>query len=144
MDLSYLPSVNAGLNAVAGCFLVAGYVLVRRGHVGAHKWCMLIATGVSTLFLVSYVAHHAWRSSVGFPHRAFAGTGWLRWGYYFVLVTHIPLAMAVPVFALRLIWLGVTDRIAKHRRLARVAFPVWVYVSVTGVVIYAALYWYTP
>ena len=141
MDLSFLPSVNASLNGLAGCFLVAGYVLVKNGRIEAHKRCMFTATGVSVIFLISYVTHQAWR---GGEHTAFRGTGVLRYLYYLMLITHVLLAMAVPVFAMRLIWLGVKGSIAKHKRLAKIAFPIWLYVSVTGVLIYFALYWYNP
>ena len=141
VDLSFLPAMNAALNASAAVLLIRGRRLARRGLVDAHRRTMLIAFGVSTVFLISYVAHKAWR---GFEHTAYHGEGFAQLFYLAVLVSHLLLAMAVPFLAVTLITLGLRGRIARHRALARVAWPIWLYVSVTGVVIYAMLYHANP
>jgi uncharacterized membrane protein YozB (DUF420 family) len=141
MDLSFLPSVNAALNLVSTVLLVAGRVWIRRGRVAAHRRAMLGAFTVSSLFLVLYVAHKAWR---GFENTPYHGEGVLRVLYLAILFSHLALAMTVPVLALRLVQLGLGGRIARHRRLAVVAWPIWMYVSVTGVVIYLLLYPLNP
>jgi len=145
LDLSFLPHINASLNALACIMLLAGFVCIRRHRVAAHVRCMLSATGVSGLFLISYVTHYAWRASVqGGTHTPYHGTGPIRVVYFAMLISHIVLAMVVPVIALRLIYLGLKGRLGQHRRLARLGFPVWMYVSVTGVLIYLMLYWFNP
>jgi len=133
--------VNASLNVIATGLLVAGRVLIRRGRIDAHRRTMLAATGVSAVFLAFYVTHKAWR---GFENTPYRGEGLDRVFYLGVLFSHLVLAMAVPVLALLLIRLGLTGRIASHRRLARWAWPIWMYVSVTGVVVYAMLYPLNP
>jgi uncharacterized membrane protein YozB (DUF420 family) len=141
MDLSFLPAVNAGLNLVATTLLVAGRVWIRRGRVDAHRRAMLAAFAVSSLFLVLYVAHKAWR---GFENTPYHGEGLARVLYLAILFSHLTLAMAVPVLAIRLVQLGLGGRIDKHRRLAVVAWPIWLYVSLTGVVIFCMLYLFNP
>lgn len=141
MDLSFLPAVNAALNAVATVLLVYGRVEIRRGRVERHRRVMLSALGVSSLFLLLYVAHKASR---GFESTHYHGEGLLRVAYFTILFTHLVLAMAVPVLAVRLVQLGLSGRIERHRRLARIAWPIWLYVSITGVVIYLLLYVFDP
>jgi len=141
MDLSFLPAVNASLNGLATVLLVVGRGLARRGRVEAHRRVMVSAFGVSSLFLVFYLAHKAWR---GFEHTPYHGTGGARVAYLSILGTHLVLAMAVPVLAILLIRLGLADQRDAHRRLARWAWPVWLYVSVTGIVIYVLLYHANP
>jgi len=141
VDLSSLPAVNASLNGLATVLLILGRHLVRQGRVEAHRRVMLSAFGVSSLFLVFYVTHKIWR---GFEHTAYHGVGAARTAYLAILGTHLVLAMTVPFLALALIRLGLSDRRAEHRRLARVAWPVWLYVSVTGIVIYGMLYHWNP
>lgn len=141
MDPSLLPAVNAFLNGVAALLLVAGRLLVARGRVDAHRRVMLSAFGVSALFLVSYLVHKASR---GFEHTRFHAEGAAQLAYLAVLFTHLTLAMAVPFLAIALIRLGLSGRLRSHRRLARVAWPIWMYVSITGVVIYALLYHFNP
>jgi uncharacterized membrane protein YozB (DUF420 family) len=141
MDLSFLPAVNASLNGAATVLLVTGRALARRGRVDAHRRVMISAFAVSGLFLVLYVAHKAWR---GFEHTPYHGTGAARAAYLLILGTHLVLAMAVPFLAIALIRLGLADRRAAHRRLARWAWPVWLYVSITGIVIYLLLYHANP
>jgi uncharacterized membrane protein YozB (DUF420 family) len=141
LDLSFLPGVNAALNLAATVLLVAGRVLIRRGRVDAHRRAMLGAFAVSSLFLVLYVAHKAWR---GFENTPFHGEGIARTLYLAILFSHLTLAMTVPVIALRLVQLGLGGRIASHRRLAAIAWPIWIYVSLTGVAIYLLLYPLNP
>jgi uncharacterized membrane protein YozB (DUF420 family) len=141
VDLSFLPAVNATLNGVATLLLIRGRWLVRRGRIDAHRRSMLAAFGVSSLFLLFYVAHKVWRD---FEHTPFNGEGAAQVFYLAVLATHLILAMAVPFLAIALIWLGLQGRIDRHRRLARIAWPIWVYVSITGVVIYLMLYQLNP
>lgn len=145
VDLSGLPAVNAGLNAVAIGLLVAGFVMIKRRQVRAHRNFMIGAFGVSALFLALYLLHKAWRSAAGGElHATFHGDGLLRGAYLLILLTHVVLAMAVPVLAIWLIRLGLGGRYERHRRVARWAFPIWMYVSVTGVVIYLMLYPFNP
>jgi uncharacterized membrane protein YozB (DUF420 family) len=140
-DLSFLPAVNASLNAVAATLLLIGRPLGRRREVERHRLVMSSAFGVSTLFLVLYVAHKASR---GFENTTLHVEGVAKVGYLVLLATHVPLAALVPVLAICLIWLGVRGRTDAHRRLARIAWPVWMYVSVTGVAIYVILYHLNP
>lgn len=141
MDLSFLPAVNAALNATATLLLVRGRRLARAGAHRAHRRTMLAAFAVSSLFLVLYVAHKASR---GFENTTFHAVGLAKAAYLAVLASHVALAITVPVFAIALIRLGATDRVASHRRLARLAWPIWIYVSVTGVAIYLLLYHLNP
>ncbi len=141
MDLSFLPAVNAGLNAVALALLITGRRLVKQGRIEAHRRVMLSAFGVSSLFLFFYVSHKVWRD---FESTAFHAEGAAQVAYLAMLFTHVVLAATVPVLAIWLIRLGLRDERAKHRRLARIAWPIWMYVSVTGVLIYLLLYHLNP
>lgn len=141
MDLSFLPAVNAGLNATAATLLVWALVLIRRRRITAHRNAMLAAFGVSTLFLIGYVGHKLWRAGAGGElHTTYEGEGAALVVYLVVLVTHLVLAMAVPVLAVTMLVLGFKRRDVWHRRVGRVVWPIWMYVSVTGVVIYVMLY----
>lgn len=137
--LADLPVVNATLNAVSLTLLIVGWVMIRRRRVTAHKRCMISAFVVSILFLASYLTY---RFAVG--DKRFGGTGWIRPVYFFViLIPHIILAAAVPVLASRTIYLALRSRFDAHRRWARVTWPIWVYVSITGILIYFMLFqWY--
>lgn len=141
MDLSFLPAVNATLNATATLLLLRGRGLARRHEVAAHRRTMLAAFAVSSVFLVLYVAHKASRN---FENTPFHAEGAARLAYLVVLVSHVSLAITVPVLAIALITLAVRGRVEQHRRLARLAWPVWLYVSVTGVGIYVLLYHLNP
>jgi uncharacterized membrane protein YozB (DUF420 family) len=141
VDFSFLPAVNAGLNLVATALLVLGRVRIRQGRVEAHRRTMLAAFAVSTLFLTLYLVHKASR---GFESTPYHGEGVARVFYFAILFSHLTLAMAVPVLAIVLVRLGLSGRIERHRRLAVVAWPIWLYVSITGVVIYALLYPFNP
>ena len=137
-----LPHVNASLNALATCLLVVGYVLIKRGREQAHKRTMLCCFGVSVLFLICYLVYHGFAGSRKFPSDVATAA---RYTYYAILLTHVVLAAAVPFLSVITIYLGLRDRRASHRRLARWTFPIWLYVSVTGVVVYLMLYWiYAP
>lgn len=141
MDLSFLPAVNAGLNAVATSLLVYGRRLARQRRIDEHRRVMLSAFGVSSLFLLFYVSHKA---SKGFENTTFNVEGAAKLAYLVLLFTHVVLAAAVPVLALLLIRLGLRDARDAHRRLARIAWPIWMYVSITGVAIYVLLYHLNP
>ncbi len=135
MDWSLLPAVNASLNSLATVLLVLGYVLIRLGRRDAHRAVMLAAFGCSVLFLISYLTYHSQVGSVRFP-----GQGTVRTVYFTILLTHTVLAAVVPFMAVRTLYLAYRERLAEHRRLARITLPIWLYVSVTGVVIYVMLY----
>ena len=135
MALADLPAVNATLNAVSAVLLVAGYLLIRRRRIQAHRRIMLAAFATSTLFLISYVVYHA---NVG--SKPFTGQGPLRTVYFTVLITHIVLAATVPPLALITLIKGLRARYDSHRRIARWTLPIWLYVSVTGVIVYLMLY----
>jgi len=141
VDLTALPSINAALNGVATLLLVAGRILIARMRVDAHRRTMLCAFGVSTLFLALYVVHKASR---GFESLSYNATGVLKTVYLTILFSHLTLAMIVPVLAIVLVRRGLRGEIARHRRLARIAWPIWMYVSLTGVVIYVMLYHLNP
>ncbi len=145
MDLDILPHINASLNALAAVLLVVGLVLIRQRRIAAHRTVMISAFGVSCIFLVLYITHKIWKAQqVGDLHTQYNATGLLKTGYLLMLASHIILAMAVPILALWLIWLGLKRNDLQHRRLARIAWPIWMYVSVTGVAIYFMLYHFNP
>lgn len=130
-----LATTNAILNAASAVLLVVGWIAIRRGHWRAHRAAMVAAFAVSTVFLACYLAYH-WM--VG--HVPFRGVGTVRIVYFAILLTHVLLAAAVPVLALRMFFLAFRGRLDAHRRLGRITLPIWLYVSVTGVVIYLLLY----
>lgn len=130
-----LPTVNAVLNATAAVLLVWGYSLIRRKRIDTHRKVMTAAFVTSCLFLVCYLVYHAQVGSKRFP-----GTGTIRTVYLTILATHTVLAAAVPVLAIITLRRGLSKRFDKHRRIARWTLPVWLYVSVTGVVVYWMLY----
>lgn len=139
--VTMLPAVNAGLNGLATVLLLVGYALIRGNRRVAHQRTMLCAFGVSIAFLACYVAYHAaLHHYTDSGSRPFEGTGPIRPIYYTILITHVVLAAVVPVLALITIYRGLKQQWDRHRRIARVTFPIWVYVSVTGVVIYLLLY----
>jgi len=138
-----LPHVNASLNALATVLLVAGYVLIKRRQEAAHKWTMLACFVVSVLFLASYLTYHYQLAGVskrfpGYPPPA------VRYTYYAILLTHVVLAATVPFLAVFTIYLGLADKRKAHRGLAWWAFPIWLYVSITGVIVYLMLYQIYP
>ena len=135
MSVSGLPALNATLNAVAALFLAAGYYFIRRRNRRAHRASMLSAFTASALFLVSYVVYHANAGSKPFP-----GTGPIRAVYFSILITHVVLAAAILPMALVTLSRAWRERFDRHVRIARWTLPIWLYVSVTGVVIYLMLY----
>lgn len=132
---AWLPSVNAFLNATAAVLLVWGYTLIRRKRIETHRKVMITAFVTSCLFLVCYLVYHAQVGSRHFPH-----TGTIRTVYLSILGTHTVLAAAVPFLAIITLRRGLAARFDKHRRIARWTLPIWLYVSVTGVVVYWMLY----
>ena len=130
-----LPAVNASLNATAALLLLWGYTLIRRKKIEVHRRVMLTAFGVSCAFLVSYLIYHANVGSVPFRK-----TGPIRTVYFTILLTHTVLAAAVAVMAPMTLFRALRGNFRLHRKLARVTFPNWVYVSLTGVVVYWMLY----
>jgi len=130
-----LPALNAALNATSAVLLLVGWRLIRRGRIQAHRRAMLAAVTTSTLFLVSYVVYHVQVGSVRFQ-----GRGVLRVVYFTILTTHTILAVAIVPLVLVTLVRALQARFDRHRRLARITFPLWSYVSVTGVVIYWMLY----
>lgn len=135
MSLSDLPLLNASLNALAGVLLVIGYVLIRQRRIRQHRAVMISAFAVSTLFLISYVIYHA---NIG--SRPFTGHGPIRIVYFTILITHVVLAAAVPPLALVTLSRGLRSRLERHVAIARWTLPIWLYVSVTGVIVYLMLY----
>ncbi len=135
INLSQLPTLNAFLNGLSTLLLVFGFWLIRRGHRAAHRAVMLGAFTSSSLFLVSYLVYHAQVGSKRFP-----GTGALRTAYLTLLASHTILAATVPWLAIAVLVLALRGRFERHRKLARWALPIWLYVSITGVVIYWMLY----
>jgi uncharacterized membrane protein YozB (DUF420 family) len=139
MSVSDLPTLNALLNAICTCFLIAGYFFIRRKAIRRHQISMVLALVTSTLFLVSYLIYHYHAGSV-----AFTGQGWVRPVYFAILISHIILAALILPMALTTLYRALRADFTRHRRLARVTLPVWLYVSATGVVIYWMLYWAYP
>jgi putative membrane protein len=135
IDYTVLPTVNASLNALSGMFLLVGYVLIRRRRITAHRNAMLGAFACSTLFLISYVVYHAQAGS-----RPFTGQGVIRYVYFAILISHVILATAILPMAISTLSRGLRGRYVEHKRIARWTFPTWMYVSVTGVIVYVMLY----
>lgn len=133
-DLSFLPAVNASLNATAASLLLAGWVAIRTGNRRAHQYLMVAAFAASALFLISYVVYHYAHGDT-----RYTGEGPLRVVYFVVLASHVLLSMAVVPMALSALWLAARRRFAAHRKVTRVLAPIWLYVSVTGVVIFFML-----
>lgn len=136
-----LPAVNAALNSLATVLLLYGWRLVRLGKRDEHRNVMLSAFGVSVAFLICYLIYHAGlRYYTGAHGKAFEGVGVVRVAYFGLLISHVLLAAVVPVLAIVTIVRGLKSDCVRHRRIARVTFPIWLYVSVTGVMIYLLLY----
>ena len=135
VTLTVLPTVNAVLNASAAVAMVAGFVAIRRGRVAVHRACMLTAVGLSVLFLGSYLTYHAQVGS-----RPYGGAGWIRTVYFTILLTHTVLAIVIVPLVGTTLYRALRAQFGRHARLARVTLPLWLYVSVTGVVVYWMLY----
>jgi len=130
-----LPTLNAALNSICTLLLLIGYAHIRAGRITQHRRTMLTAFGTSVLFLISYVIYHLQVGSVPYP-----GTGWLRVVYFSILIPHIILAAVVVPLAILTLKRGLIRDDRRHKQIARITFPIWLFVSVTGVVIYAMLY----
>jgi putative membrane protein len=130
-----LPHVNAALNSVSSVLLVSGWLAIRSGRVARHRACMISALACSALFLACYLVRHWLTGTHSYP-----GGGWERAFYLVLLLSHVTLAALVPALALRTLYLALRGRIETHRRWARVALPIWLYVSVSGVLVYWMLY----
>jgi uncharacterized membrane protein YozB (DUF420 family) len=135
MTVHNLPAINASLNALSGVQLLIGYALIRTRRIEQHRRFMIAAFITSSLFLVCYVIYHVQVGSVPFPR-----TGFVRPLYFTILITHVTLAATVPVLAILTLSRGLKKRYVKHRSIARWTFPIWMYVSVTGVLVYVLLY----
>ena len=143
--LAIFPHINAALNATSGVLLVIGFTFIRRMQIAKHRACMLGAASVSAVFLVCYVIHHILRTNVyGLGPTRFTGEGLARPIYFTILTSHTILATAVAPFVVLTLWRGLKGNYDKHKRIARYVFPIWLYVSVTGVVVYVMLYHLYP
>ena len=141
MEVTQLPRLNASLNAVATVLLLVGVRFIRRGRETAHKRTMLACFGVSIAFLVSYCIYHLNAGQTSFPTYP---PLWIRLVYFLILFSHVVLAAVVPILAVVTIVLGLLDKRLLHRRVAKITYPIWLYVSVTGVLVYLALYQIFP
>ena len=141
MQVSDIPTINAILNAISTVLMTAGFFFIKRKQVERHRACMVSAFMVSVVFLIGYVTHKIMMRGV---HTPFAGEGVIRTFYYLMLITHIILAIGMVPLILQTLWLAIRDDVARHRKWARWTFPIWYYVSVTGVLIYLFLYTWFP
>ena len=135
MDISKLPAVNAGLNATSGLLLILGYIFIRQRALTAHTMTMLTACGTTVLFFISYITYHLHHGVTRFE-----GEGIVRFIYFTILFTHTPLAILIIPLVVVTVVRALRGRFDKHMRIARVTLPLWLYVSVTGVMIYWMLY----
>jgi uncharacterized membrane protein YozB (DUF420 family) len=135
LDIHSLPAVNATLNAISGVLLIVGYLLMRARRIEQHRRVMMAAFATSSLFLICYLVYHANVGSV-----RFARQGFVRPLYFTILITHVTLAATVLPLAIVTLSRGLKARYPQHRRIARWTFPIWLYVSVTGVLVYVLLY----
>jgi uncharacterized membrane protein YozB (DUF420 family) len=135
MNVMDLPTINAGLNLLSTIFLLLGYINVKKGNRDVHKKIMVSALISSTLFLICYLFYHSQVGSIPYPH-----FNWTRPVYFSVLIPHIILAAVMSPFILMAVWFAFREQFEKHRKIVRWLWPVWMYVSVSGVVIYLMLY----
>ena len=135
MTVTDLPALNATLNATALVLLTAGWFLIKSGRRQAHKWCMIAALVMSAAFLTSYVIYHLQVGSVPFQK-----TGWIRTLYFLVLIPHIILAIAIVPMILITLSRALSNQFDRHKKIAKITLPLWLYVSVTGVIVYVMLY----
>jgi uncharacterized membrane protein YozB (DUF420 family) len=144
MDINSLPTLNAILNATSGILIVAGFVMIRNKRVSAHRACMIAAVVTSTLFLISYITYHTYHYYHGVGVTRFVGTGASRPIYFTILTTHTFLAVVTVPLVLVTLSRALKTQFARHMRIAKWTFPIWLYVSVTGVVVYLMLYHIYP
>lgn len=135
IDYNIFPALNASLNGASAILITGGRLLIRKKKVQLHRACMIAAVVTSSLFLISYLYYHAHVYSVHFP-----GQGWVRPVYFTILISHTLLAVTVVPLVILSLSYGLRQKFDRHRRIARWTFPVWLYVSVTGVVVYIMLY----
>ncbi|MGH7739251.1 MAG: DUF420 domain-containing protein [bacterium] len=135
MDYSILPSVDAGLNGLSVVFLLAGFWFIKHGRRDLHRFCMVTAFLISVIFLVCYLTYHF---HAGVVH--FTGQGWIRPVYFFILTTHSILAAIVPILAVITLTRALKGQFERHKKIARFTYPIWLYVSVTGVIVYWLLF----
>lgn len=141
LHVNDIPPLNAALNAVATLLMTVGFIFIRQKKINAHRACMLSAGVVSAIFLVGYVTHKIMVQGV---HTPFGGEGAIRGVYYAMLISHIILAISIAYLVPRTFYLALSGRIEQHRAWARWTFPIWYYVSVTGVLVYFFLYRWWP
>ena len=143
--LGVFPHLNAALNALSGIFLVFGLYFIRSKQIKQHRFCMLAACTVSAVFLASYLTHHALRTYYfGLGPTKFTGEGLIRPVYFTILTSHTILATLVTPFVLWTLRRALQGKFDLHKRIARLVYPVWLYVSVTGVAVYLLLYQFYP
>lgn len=138
--IDLLPHVNVSLNALATLLLITGFVLIKQKREYAHRQVMLATFGVNMVFLVCYLTYHAYAGSKPFPTDPAVAPVAIRYVYYAILLTHVLLAAVVPLLAIASIYLGLKGDRQRHRRLSVITWPVWLYVSVTGIIVYGMLY----
>ncbi|MEJ8758267.1 DUF420 domain-containing protein [Pontibacter sp. H259] len=131
VDVSFQPPLHAILNSLTAIALIVGYYNIKRNNVKVHRAAMLTAFGLSAVFLVSYVTYHF----LG-ERTIYGGEGVLKYIYYFVLLTHIVLAVVIVPLVLLSVYFGITNQLARHRRISKWTFPIWLYVAITGVLVY--------
>lgn len=143
--LNVFPHLNASLNALGSIFLISGFYFIQRGRIPAHRASMIAASSVSALFLVSYLAHHAVRTYFfGLGPTKFAGEGFARPVYFTILFSHTVLAAGIAPFVIWTLARALKGNFEKHKKMARLVFPIWLYVSITGVLVYLFLYHLYP
>jgi uncharacterized membrane protein YozB (DUF420 family) len=141
MPIHWFPPLNASLNAASGILIVIGFLLIRRRQIALHRACMIAAVTCSSLFLISYVTYHI---GYGAGVTRFSGTGGIRTIYLVILISHTILAVTVVPFVIVTLTRALRGQFLRHRSIARYTFPMWLYVSVTGVIVYFMLYHLYP
>lgn len=131
VDVSFLPTLHAILNSMTAVALVVGYYNIKRGNIKVHRGAMVTAFGLSSIFLVSYVTYHF----LG-ERTIYGGDGLLKMFYYFILLTHIVLAVVIVPLVLLSVYFAISEQFARHRRISKWTFPIWLYVAITGVLVY--------
>ena len=137
--IRFLPTLNAILNATSGILVLIGFLFIRRRRIAAHHACMIAAVCVSILFLISYIVYHYHHGATRFP-----GTGLVRTLYFVILISHTVLAVTIVPFVIITLRRAIKGQVARHMKIARWTFPMWLYVSVTGVIVYFMLYHLYP
>jgi putative membrane protein len=135
-DVNLLPFVNACINSTVSILLVLGYYFIRKKQISYHKTCMISAFVLSSIFLITYILYHALKSASGAGHTVYGGTGLMKPIYYFILISHILLATVIVPLALLSIYRGLNSQFSLHRKIAKWTLPIWLYVSITGVLVY--------